>query len=108
MPEGYHSPRPYPGKRFRLLDAADANQLIVVRCLGCRRSVRCLASDLIHILDPRTVAHQPPFPCSKCGTAVEMRVSLHTPSAGDYGHLVVRRPGPVRHIQTWRSVYLGD
>jgi hypothetical protein len=33
MPEGYISARPYPGRVFRLRDAAAANQLIVVRCL---------------------------------------------------------------------------
>jgi hypothetical protein len=67
MPEGYHPGRPYPGKRYRLKDAAEANQLIVVRCVGCQRSVRYLATDLVHMLDPRLDAHNPPFVCSKCG-----------------------------------------
>jgi hypothetical protein len=108
MPEAYQPSRPYPGKRYRLQDAADANQLIAVRCLRCRRSAHYLASDLIHILNPRADAHQRPFACSKCWTAADMKVKLISPSPGDYGHLVVRRPGPVRHIQTWKSVRLGD
>lgn len=108
MPEGYQPARPYPGKVYRLRDAAEANQLIVVRCLGCRQSVRYLASDLTTLLDPLRPAHEPPFPCSRCGTDRDMKVRLHSPAIGDYGHLVVRRPGPVKHIQTWRSVKLGD
>ena len=108
MPEGYISTRPYPGKVFRLRDAAAANQLIVVRCLRCRRLARYLASDLIALLDPMQPAHHPPFACSKCQSANDLKVSLHTPEAGDYGHLIVRRPGPVKSIQTWRSAKLGD
>ncbi len=108
MPEGYIPSRPYPGKVFRLRDAAAANQLVVVRCIGCRRSVRYLAADLVTLLDAMRPAHDPPFACSKCGTTNGMRVTLHSPEVGDYGHLTVRRPGPVRRIQTWRSVKLGD
>lgn len=37
-----------------------------------------------------------------------MQVKLHYPSGGGYGHLWVRRPGPVKRIQTWRTVRLGD
>lgn len=108
MPEGYHPARPYPGKVYRLRDAAEAGQIVVVRCIGCRRSVRYLATDLVALLDPLRPAHDAPFPCSRCGTTGNMKVSFHSPALGDYGALVVRRPGPVRHIQTWRSVKLGD
>jgi hypothetical protein len=58
-----------------------------------------------------TASHEadlPPFPCSRCGTAEYVRVKFHHPSAGDYGHLVVRRPAGIRRTQTWRSVKLGD
>jgi hypothetical protein len=108
MPEGYPPARPYPGKVYRLRDAAEANQLVVVRCVRCRRSARYLATDLVTLMDPLRPAHDPPFDCSQCGTTANMKVGLHSPAAGDYGHLVVRRPGPVRHIQTWYSARLGD
>jgi hypothetical protein len=108
MPEEYRKHRPYPGQYYRLKDAADANQLIVVRCATCRRMVRYLATDLITLLDPLTPADQLPYPCSQCGSAAWVSVKVHTPSLGDYGHLVVRRPGPVKRIQTWRTVRLGD
>jgi hypothetical protein len=108
MPEGYISARPYPGKVYRLRDAAEANQLIVVRCVRCRRFARYLAADLVGLLDPMQPAHNPPFPCSACESTEMLKVTLHAPAPGDYGHLVVRRPGPVKHIQTWRSVRLGD
>ena len=108
MPEGYISARPYPGKQYRLRDAATANQLVAVRCLRCKRFARYLASDLVTLLDPMQPAHHPPFPCSRCQSANDLKVSLQTPEPGDYRQLVVRRPGPVRHIQTWRSVKLGD
>jgi hypothetical protein len=32
----------------------------------------------------------------------------HWIAAGDFGSLAVRRPGPVKHIQTWRFEKLGD
>src|SRR4051812_31266383 len=108
MPEGYTPARPYPGRRYRLKDAAEANQLVIVRCVGCRRTVRYIAADLCLLLDPRGDADAVPFACSKCRTVAHMRVTLHPPALGDYGHLVVRRPGPVKHIQTWKTVRLGD
>lgn len=108
MPEEYRKHRPYPGTTYRLRDAAEANQLIVVRCATCRRMVRYLATDLVPLLGPDAPADQVPFPCSKCGSAAWMSVKVHTPMMGDYGHLVVRRPGPVRHTQTWLTVRLGD
>jgi hypothetical protein len=109
LPEGYISARPYPGTTYRLKDAAEANQLIVVRCVHCRRMVRYLASDLLALLgDPRRDAYAPPFACSHCKTADYLKVQMHSPMPGDYGALTVRRPGPVRHTQTWRTVKLGD
>jgi len=107
MPEGYISARPYPGTTYRLKEAAEANQLIVVRCAGCRRMVRYLASDLLALLgDPWRDAYAPPFPCSNL--AEYLRVRMHSPMPGDYGHLVVRRPGAVRRTQTWKTVKFGD
>jgi hypothetical protein len=98
----------YPGKRYRLQDAANDKRLLVVRGNNCMRTVYYLASDLLPILSPNRDAHQPPFPCSRCGTDASVQVKLRLPAPGDYGHLQVRRPGPVRHIQTWQTVMLGD
>lgn len=107
MPDQFPSAHPYPGRHYRLGEAAADGQLIIVRCEGCKRSVRYLASDLVTLLDPKRYAHLPPFPCGRCGTADRMKVRFHAPSPGDYGHLVVRRPGAVKVTQMWRSVKLG-
>ena len=98
----------YPGKRHRLRDAAAEGQLVIVRCNLCRRTATYLATDLVALLDPARDALRPPFRCSKCGNEQFIRVSVRVPYAGDWGHLQVRRPGPVRVIQTWRTVRLGD
>lgn len=82
MPEGYISAHPYPDTTYRLKDAAENNMLIVVRCAGCRRMVRYLAADLATLLDGNRDAYEPPFACSKCGTAQSMKVSMHSPMAG--------------------------
>ena len=50
--------------------------------------VRYLAADLTTLLDPLRPAHEPPFPCSRCGSANNMKVGLHSPALGDYGALV--------------------
>jgi hypothetical protein len=93
---------------FRLADAARTGVLLRVRCDGCRRTVYYLASDLVELLRPERPAHEPPFACSRCRTADYILVKIHTPDSGDYGHLEVRRPGPVVKTQTWRTVKLGD
>jgi hypothetical protein len=108
MPEGYQSARLYPGKYYSLAAAAKDGQLMLVRCNLCRRMVRYLASDLAAVLDPRRDAMHPPYPCSKCGDFRYVKVKLQLPQPGDYGHLVVRRPGPVRLIQTWKNCKLGE
>jgi hypothetical protein len=75
MPEGYVSARPYPGTTYRLMDAAAAGQLIIVRCVSCRRTVRYLAADLLALLrEPWRDAYAPPFPCSKCRTTEYIKV----------------------------------
>lgn len=108
MPESHPPARRYPGKYHRLKDAAALGQLIVVRCSLCRRSATYLAADLVAIIDPAHDASEPPFNCSKCGKADYMRVTLRLPAAGDWGSLPVRRPGPLKVTQTWRTVKLGD
>lgn len=108
MPESNPPARRYPGKYHRLRDAAEIGQLIVVRCSLCRRSATYLAADLVTMMDPFRDAQEPPFTCSKCGRRDYLRVTLRLPEAGDWGSLPVRRPGPVRVTQTWRTVKLGD
>lgn len=105
MPIPYR--REHPGKpEHRMQDAAKAGQLIRVRCNLCHRTIYYLASDLVDIVGPNYPAHTPPFPCSKCGPSY-LNVKLHIPATGDYGHLIVRRPGEVKRIQKWQNVPLG-
>ncbi len=108
MPEGYRKLRPYPGKAYTLKHATADRLLLLVRCGSCRTMVRYLASDLAELLGEDREADLAPFPCSRCGTDQFIRVKYHQPSLGDYGHLVVRRPGPVRVTQTWVTVKLGE
>jgi hypothetical protein len=70
--------------------------------------VTFLATDLVQLLDPQRDALQLPFNCSKCGMDEYMKVTPRVPYDGDWGNLTVRRPGPVRRTQTWRTVKLGD
>jgi hypothetical protein len=108
MPEPPHLQKRYPGQNHLLRHAAEQNQLVIVKCNLCRRGVTYLATDLVQLLDPNRLALEIPFPCSRCGTTEFMRVTLTSPFAGDWGNLEVRRPGPVRRIQTWRTAKLGD
>lgn len=108
MPSPYRGERPYPGQEYTLRHAAEAHQLVECRCTLCRRLVRYLAADLVTILHPDRDALEPPFTCSGCGKTEYIHVKLTSAASGDYGHLLVRRPGPVRLIRTWRWVKLGD
>ncbi|WP_417311021.1 hypothetical protein [Devosia sp.] len=98
----------YPSKQHTLGHAAEMGQLMVLRCNLCRRSATYLAADLAALLGPHRDALTPPFACSGCGKTRYIRVTLRPPDAGDWGRLTVRRPGPIRRTQTWRSVLLGD
>ena len=93
--------------KYRLRAAATDGQLLIVPCSHCHRTTHFLATDLVAFVDPGEDAKAPPFPCSKCGRKDYIRVTLRLPSSGDYGHLEVRRLGPVRKTQTWRTVKLG-
>jgi hypothetical protein len=46
--------------------------------------------------------------CGKYGRGDYVRDELRTPEAGDWGHLVVRRPAEVVVTQKWKCVRLGD
>lgn len=108
MPEPPWLQRHYPGKTHLLRHAAAEQQLVIVKCNLCRRSITYLATDLVTVCDPEQPALAVPFACSKCRTTEFMRVTLTSAMPGDYGHIVIRRPGAVRRIQTWRNVRLGD
>lgn len=108
MPPPGHLQKKYPGKTHLLKHAAEWGQLIIVRCNGCRRSATYLAADLVELLDPERPALWPPFPCPRCKTDEYIRVTLNSPYGEDYGRMLIRRPGPVRVTQTWRTVKLGD
>ena len=98
----------YPGKAHLLKHAAEQGQLVFVKCSRCRRRAVYLAEDLIKILNPERDALLPPFPCSRCGTTNYIQVECRVYFSDEVGHLLVRRPGPVRRTQLWRTVKLGD
>lgn len=108
MPAPPHKASRYPGKFHTLGDAAELGQLIVLRCNLCRRTATYMATDLADLLGTGRDALAPPFRCSGCGKLGYIKVTLRPPEAGDWGHLVIRRPGPIRQVQTWRSVRLGE
>lgn len=99
-----------PGHRARdspysLEQAAYDGKVIIVKCTACRKTVHFLASDLLEVLgDPAKPAYDPPFKCSKCGTAEYIRIDMRTLTPGDIGLLTVRRPGKPFVVRKWRDV----
>ena len=88
--------------------AAADGRLIRVRCLYCKRLEHFLAADLAKVYGGDIGTQHPPFPkCSKCGSG-KLEYELITPTPGDAGSLVVRRPAGTRTTQLWASVKLGD
>ena len=109
MPEEYRKYQRHPAKPIRTLqDAANDGQIIALRCNFCRRLINYLATDLVEVLNPSRPVDAPPFACSRCGTASYMDVRVKTPSAGDYGHLIIRRLLGVRSISEWENRPLGE
>lgn len=109
MPEEYRKCYRHPTKPIRTLqDAANDQQIIVVRCGLCRRLINYLATDLIQVLNPSRPVDAAPFACSRCGTASYMSVRVRTPSLADYGHLVIRRLLGVRSVSEWGNRPLGE
>ena len=101
-----HSPPSSPFQRYRMSDAAKDNRLIVCRCTQCLHDLlprERSSEDKGWCVDP----HVPPFECSRCGRADYIHVALKIALVGDYGHIIVRRPGPVRRTQTWYNEKLG-
>jgi hypothetical protein len=99
-----------PGNRYRLAEAAREGLLLSLRCARCRRpSVVFLASDLIRVLDPnRDCFHPPPFPCSRCGRAEFVEVTLRAQEDAAVGRLVIRRLAGIRQVPVWKNELLGD
>lgn len=109
MPERYLPVRPHPSKPFYSLgEAAQLNQLLVVKCSLCHRCLHFLASDLAAIYGPKHPVHLPPFKCARCETNEFLSIKTRSIQVGDVGRLPVRRPGKVVQVQKWRSVMLGD
>ena len=109
MPEDYHKYHRHPAQRVRTLqDAAEDGQIIAVRCSLCRRLINYLATDLIQVLNPSRPVDAPPFACSRYGSASYIDVRVKTPSAGDYGHLIIRRLLGVRSVTEWGNCPLGE
>lgn len=109
MPESYRKFHRHPGKPIRTLQhAANDLQIIAVRCGLCRRLINYLATDLVQVLNPARPVDAPPFACSRCGTGDYMSVQVKQPSAGDYGHLTIRRLLGIRSIPEWGNRPLGD
>jgi len=109
MPEEYRKYHRHPAKPIRTLqDTANNGQIIAVRCNLCRRVINYLAADLMQVLNPSRPVDVPPFACSRCGTASYVDVRVKTPSAGDYGHLIIRRLLGMRNVTEWGNRPLGD
>jgi hypothetical protein len=108
MPSPYRGERPYPGQEWTLRHAAEAGQIVVCRCVLCRSSVRYLAADLVAFFDPGRDARQPYFSCASCGKDEWLRVTLTYPAKHDFGEMLIRRPGEVKMVQTWKWVRLGE
>lgn len=96
-------------KPMTMAEAGRLGWVVKIRCNGCFKSAYYLASDLAAVFgDDRFVDRPPPIVCSRCKTASMLHAEAGSPDAGAWGNLVIRRPGPVRQIQTWRTVKLGD
>lgn len=98
---------PHDLAKVSLLTAAANRQLVILRCMRCRRSASYLAADLARVFGPSHPAHAPPFPCSRCGTAEFVKVRLRSPSSGEVASTRIRRPleGDRRR---WRDVPLSE
>lgn len=59
---------------YTMAEAAADGRIIMVRCGRCRRTAYFLAADLARVLGGTIPAIEVPFACSRCGTALIMRV----------------------------------
>lgn len=108
MPVSHPPVRPHPGKLFRTWqDAALDQQIVTMRCNGCRRTQHYLAEDLARAFGPGQPAHVPPFSCSRCKTVEYLAFRLWVPTAKECLTLKVRRPVKPVERWLWRTVALG-
>ena len=98
----------FQSKNYLLREAAADNVIVMLTCRGCWKRANYLAVDLVGLVGGHAPAHKAPFECSACGTDQHIKVRFHYPRPGDYGALRIRRPGPVKTVQTWRNVVLGE
>lgn len=107
MQERYdHQVRHPYARPFSLREAAERNMLVAVTCNHCRRSVHYLASDLVGILDPRRPALAPFSSCAKCKSREYIKIKLRSVHPGDFGVLIIRRPGKTRLVRDWHDAAL--
>ncbi|TYC65629.1 hypothetical protein FMN63_24920 [Stappia sp. BW2] len=95
-------------QHYLLREAAKDGVVLQVTCQCCWKRANYLATDLARLLGGDRPVVWPPFDCSGCGNDRYVKVKVHHPEPGDYGSMRIRRPGPVKMIQTWQVVSLGD
>jgi hypothetical protein len=100
--KGYHPRRP----PYRMAEAAQQGQLVMLHCGLCHRRTNYLANDLVEVVGGDHPAQLPPFPCSRCRTTEWVQVKLRRVQPEDVGKLVVRRPGAAKVVRVWKSVLL--
>lgn len=95
-------------QHYLLREAAKDGVVLQVTCQCCWKRANYLATDLARLLGGDRPVVWPPFDCSGCRNDRYVKVKVHHPEPGDYGSMRIRRPGPVKMIQTWQVVNLGD
>ena len=108
MPAGNPPVRPYPGKPFRTYgDAAEAGQLVTIRCGLCRNKRHYFAADLAEAYGPNQLITEKLFPCSRCKTVRYMDTKAHSPSSAVADSFYVRKLVGIRRVPVWKSVPFG-
>lgn len=92
---------------YKLRHAAMDRQLLIYRCALCRRSTVFLASDVVSIWNPEMSVLVDAGECGACGKSAGMSVTVRLPTPSDVGHLRIKRPAGVRHVQLWRDEWYG-
>jgi hypothetical protein len=92
---------------YKLHHAAEQGKLIIYRCAFCKRSTAFVATDVVTIWNPDASILIAPDSCGACKKAGYMSVTVRPPGHDDVGHLIVRRPAGVRHVQLWRNEWYG-
>jgi hypothetical protein len=98
-----HNPPSNRSTWARLSDWAADGRCIRVRCNLCRRTLHFLASDLVTVYHPSTLAHTWRPACSHCGRVDYVSVRSFFPGPDDVGKIMMRRPAGHRRIQLWKN-----